>query len=102
MRCCPSNVGLVPIEIAAGQRCSSAAAGVQAGQPARVDTVGGDGGMRQRFQVRGGEAERPAAPVAADHDALHPVRAAQVLGGTGHVPLVQTTNVGAFMEYGNS
>ena len=56
-------------------------------QPARVDTVGGDRGVRQGLDVGRGEAQFAAALGAADDDALHAVRAAQDLGGAPDVAL---------------
>ena len=50
---------------------------VQGGEPARVDAVGGDRGVRRRLHVRGREAELAAALVTADDHALDPVRAAE-------------------------
>jgi hypothetical protein len=76
------NVGLVPTEIAAGRL---RAVQVQAGQPAGVDAVGGGRGVRRSLEVGGREAQPPAAHVAADDDALDPVRAAERTGGGGHV-----------------
>jgi len=44
------------------------------GQPARVDAVGRDGGVRRGLQVRGGKAERAAPLLSPHHHALHPRR----------------------------
>ena len=62
---------------------------VQDGEPACVDAVGRDRGVRRRLHVRGREAELAAALVAADHDPLDPVRAAQRLRGPGYVARCQ-------------
>ena len=74
VRSVPSNCGFVPTEIAAG---IASPADVQ---PARVDAVGGDRGVRQGLDVGRREAQFAAALGAAHHDALDAVRAAEDLG----------------------
>jgi hypothetical protein len=68
-----------------GPAADRVAVQVEAGQPACVDAVGGDRGVRRGLQVRGREAEAAAAHVTADHDAFYPVRAAERDRGGGHV-----------------
>ena len=81
VRSVPSNVGLVPTEIAAGIRSR------RDHQPARVDAVGRDRRVRQRLDVGGGVAELATALRAPDDDALDAVRTAQDLDGAADVAL---------------
>ena len=81
VRSVPSNCGLVPTEIAAGIASPSTV------QPARVDAVGRDRGVRQRLHVGRGEAQLAAALRAAHDDALDAVRPAEDLARARHVAL---------------
>ena len=58
---------------------------VQGGEPAGVDAVGRDRGVRGRLDVRRREAELAAALVPADDDPLDAVRTAERLGRLRHV-----------------
>ena len=86
-RVAPSNVGLVPTEIAAGSTASAAVARAEPAQPAGVHAVGRDHPGDLRSQVRRREAERAPPGVAVHDDAAHPVRAAQDGRGLGDAPV---------------
>ena len=86
MRRLPWNVGLLPTEIAAGNRSRLAPLrGSRVHQVAGVDAVGRDRGERRALHVGRRVAHLPAAPVTADDDAVDPVRPAQRAGRRDHV-----------------